>query len=295
MALIPALACVALTTVLSTGCELAAEGSGPAASGSFDRTLQVNGPVTLSVTNGSGDVTIVPGQDGSVHVVGRIRASASLLGGLGGATADDKIQKLSANPPIVQEGSRIRIGEITDQSLRNGVTITYEIAVPVATQLKSRVGSGNETVGAIAGPVDVTSGSGDLKIGPVQSGATLSTGSGDIMLLGASGEIAMKTGSGDVKADHVRGHVTAKTGSGSITLDGQPDRDWTITAASGDVNLRLPSDARFSLDAHTASGDVQVQHALDNVQRTRHQVSGTANGGGARVAITTASGSVSVR
>ena len=146
----PALACVALTTVLSTGCELAAEGSGPAASGSFDRTLQVNGPVTLSVTNGSGDVTIVPGQDGSVHVVGRIRASASLLGGLGGATADDKIQKLSANPPIVQEGSRIRIGEITDQSLRNGVTITYEIAVPVATQLKSRVGSGNETVGAIA-------------------------------------------------------------------------------------------------------------------------------------------------
>ena len=70
------------------------------------------------------------------------------------------------------------------------MTITYEIAVPVATQLKSRVGSGNETVGAIAGPVDVTSGSGDLKIGPVQSGATLSTGSGDIMLLGASGEIA---------------------------------------------------------------------------------------------------------
>ena len=292
MALIPALACVALTTVLSTGCELAAEGSGPPANGSFDRTLQVNGPVTVSVTNGSGDITVVPGQDGSVHVVGRIRARASLLGG---ATADDKIQKLSANPPIVQDGSSIRIGEITDESLRNGLTITYEITVPVATQLKSRVGSGNETIGAIAGPVDATSGSGDLKIGPLKSGATLSTGSGNIMLLGAAGDVTVKTGSGDVKAEQVRGRVNAKTGSGDIALQGVPDRDWTVTAASGDVDLWLPADARFSLDAHTASGDVQVTHAMDNVQRSRHQVSGTANGGGVRVAATTASGSITVK
>src|ERR1700739_1479181 len=58
------------TVLLNAGCAM-----GPEASGSFDRTLSVSGPIRLELNNTSGDVSITGSADGKVHVHGDARAS----------------------------------------------------------------------------------------------------------------------------------------------------------------------------------------------------------------------------
>ena len=48
-----------------------------AAEKSFDRTLTVNGPVTLHVSTGSGYIHVSPGSDNQVHIVGHVKSSNS--------------------------------------------------------------------------------------------------------------------------------------------------------------------------------------------------------------------------
>ena len=73
------LAFLLFATLASAGCAM-----GPSASGTFDRTLSVSGPIRLELNNTSGDVSITGSADGKVHIHGTARASggswASLVG-----------------------------------------------------------------------------------------------------------------------------------------------------------------------------------------------------------------------
>src|SRR6266705_2020735 len=80
--------------------------------GSFERTLQVSGPVRLEVTSGSGNITVRTGGSASVHILAKIQAHDSWFG----MSAAEKIHNLESNPPIEQHGNTIRIGEIDTQS-----------------------------------------------------------------------------------------------------------------------------------------------------------------------------------
>src|SRR3981081_1941003 len=75
---------------------------GPSASGSFDRTLSVSGPIRLELNNTSGDVSISGSADGKVHIRGTARAS-----GMGFESPDKRLSELLANPPIEQHGATI--------------------------------------------------------------------------------------------------------------------------------------------------------------------------------------------
>ncbi len=80
-----------------------------AAEGSFQRALQVTGPVHLDLTTGSGSVEVRTGNSSQVQVTGHIRASEWF-----GTNVEEKIKRLETNPPIQQSGNDIRIGHIDD-------------------------------------------------------------------------------------------------------------------------------------------------------------------------------------
>jgi DUF4097 and DUF4098 domain-containing protein YvlB len=284
-----ALAAAALATLVSVGCDLEAQLA--TVNGSFERTLQVGGPVDLTLRNGAGDIRVAPGTDRTVHVVGHIRARESMMSSL---SAAERVKRLEAGPPIAQQGDTVRIGEITDDDLRSNLRIDYEITVPANTVLHSRTGSGDQEIGAIQGPVDITAGSGDLSIGPVSAGVRIKTGSGGIELRGASGDIDMTAASGDIRATDVAGAVRIRTASGDIDVEGRPTADWSIGAASGDVSVRVPQDAAFTLAASTGSGAIRTNLPLDAESRSRRELDGRVRGGGPQLKITTASGSIHV-
>ena len=304
--------------------------AGVVAEGSFERTLNVTGPVDLSVETGSGGITVRAGETGRVHVVGTIKVHSNW--GLHRSEAEDKVRRLVANPPIAQTGNTIRIGKIEDRDLRQNVFISYEVTVPRETHLTSHSGSGSQTIDALRGPVKAETGSGSIKVSDIGSevnvetgsgsvdardvsgplvastgsgsiratgiggAAKASTGSGSVRLeLVAPGDVEVETGSGSVEVAGLRGALTVETGSGSITVDGEPAGNWKMTTGSGGVSVTLPAQAAFELNARTSSGRIYSDHPI-LVQGTigTRELRGKVRGGGVLVAVSTGSGNIRI-
>ena len=94
----------------------------------------------------------------------------------------------------------------------------------------------------------------------------------------------------------VRGSLEAKAGSGTIRADGSPTGAWNLHTGSGTVQLRLPSDAAFDLDAHTSSGSISVEQP-HSVQGSvgRKEIRGRVGGGGVPVEVETGSGDIQIQ
>ncbi|MEY2414135.1 MAG: hypothetical protein QOD84_2741, partial [Acidobacteriaceae bacterium] len=178
------------------------------AEGSFQRSLQVNGPVTLDVATGSGNVQVRTGSSSRVEITGRIKAREWF-----GGNAEEKIKRLEANPPIQQSGNDIHIGPVDDSELMRNISISYELIVPVETRLHSHSGSGNLTIEGIQGPVEADSGSGNVEIKNVAETVRADTGSGDVEIDHVKGNVHSKTGSGWIHATDVAGGFEGSTGS----------------------------------------------------------------------------------
>jgi hypothetical protein len=300
--------------------------------GSFDRTLSVTGPVQLEVGTGSGSIEVTPGPSGSVEVHGVIRARSGFFSG---SDAAEKVRRIEENPPVEQEGNVIRIGRRAayDESLYEGVSISYRIAAPAATALAAKSGSGSQTITGLEGPVSAAAGSGSLTLGDIGGDVEARAASGSIRIDGVAGNLSVKTGSGSIDALAVRGAIEASAGSGGIELEqsgegdvsvhsgsggvrlrgvrgglsvstssgsirvqGEMVRDWSLEASSGGITVELPPEASFELDAQTGSGSIDTERPLTVTGRmSRRSLRGSVGSGGPRLEIETSSGSIVIR
>ena len=300
--------------------------------GAFDRTLSVSGPVELEIHTGSGSIDVTAGAPGSVEVHGVIRARSGFFSG---ADAAEKVRRIEQSPPIEQEGNVIRVGgrAIEDESLYDGVSVSYRIVVPPETALISKSGSGSMTLEGLKGPVSATAGSGSLTIGSIEGDVSARAGSGRIRIDGVGGSLSVKTGSGSIDARAVEGAITASAGSGGIELEqtgegdvsvdsgsggvrvrgvrgglsvssssgsiraqGEMVRPWSLEASSGGITVELPPEASFELDARTSSGHIDSERPVTVPGRTSRKTRrGAVGSGGPRLEIETSSGSIVIR
>lgn len=287
---------------------LAGCGSVWAAQGSFDRTLQVTGTVQLDVETSSGFIHVHAGPPSKVEVHGTIKATPG-----GGLSAEERAQRLEQNPPIEQNGNMVRVGHITDPDLRRSVSISYDLVVPQETEIKADSGSGDESIKGVKGPVKADTGSGSIEVSDIEEDAKADTGSGSIRATSIKGSVHADTGSGSVygsdlagglwadtgsgniEVERLKGGLHADTGSGRISVEGEISSEWKLDAGSGGIEIRLPKEAAFDLDAEADSGNISVDHALmvEGTMSTR-QVRGRVRGGGPLVRARTGSGSIRV-
>jgi hypothetical protein len=319
----------AIVVVAATAaCSIEIRAGGDAATGMFERTLAVTGPVDLDVQTGSGTVLVRQGAEGEVRVTGHVRARRGLLSAESGG---DLVAAVEANPPVAQDGNLIRLGG--NEHDGRHVSISYEVIVPPNASLRARTGSGRIEIPSLDGPVDARTGSGSIALGRISGAVAAETGSGSIEVLGAgdgltartgsgsirglalsgpvraesgSGRIEvsytgpgdgdLSTGSGSVVVHGIQGGLRVRTGSGGVTVDGTPTSAWGIEAGSGRITLRLPADAAFDLDAHSRSGSVQTNHPIVGSASSRgnRQLQGQVRGGGPRILVSTGSGSIRV-
>jgi hypothetical protein len=278
--------------------------------GSFDRTLQVSGPVDLEVLTRSGDVTVRAGSSGSVQIHGKIHVGDHWL--MGGREAD--VHQIEQNPPIRQEGNNIHI-EYVD--IKN-ISVDYEITVPANTTVRSHTGSGDQVIEGTRGSVELQTGSGDLKLSNLAGDIHVQTGSGNVrarQVAGAvkggtgsgdieieetaAGDIDLHTGSGNIIARGVQGGFHGETGSGDITAEGTQSGSWEIHTGSGNVHVRLPQNAAFDADISTSSGTVDVGAPIEMTVQGRvadmhKQIRGKVRGGGPLLRVRTGSGDISI-
>ena len=240
--------------------------------GSFDRTLNVSGPLDLDISTGAGSITVRPGDGKQVKIHGTISSSNMF-------DSEDQAKRareIESNPPIEQTGNWIRIGRFHDEWLSQNLSISYEVVAPAATKLRARTGSGGESIEGIEGPVDASSGSGGVRVFRIQQDVRVSAGSGTIQLDSIKGQVSASTGSGGIRDDGVQAPVTARAGSGGI-------------------RLRLNPNLGFDLHARTGSGGVFVGPAMTTQGRfERHEVRGQIRGGGSALNLSTGSGGVRV-
>jgi len=279
--------------------------------GTFDRTLQVNGPVDLEVLTRSGDVTIRAGGSGSVQIHGKIFVGDHWL--FGDRQAD--VHGIEQNPPIRQEGNSIHIDYV---NARN-ISIDYEITVPADTTIRTHSGSGDQIIEGTHGNAEVETGSGDVKMRSVSGQMQLQTGSGDVRAHEISGsvkggtgsgdieleengpgDIDLHTGSGDITVRGVHGAFHGEAGSGDITVQGSQTGSWEVRTGSGNVRVTLPSNAGFDADISTSSGSLDVEPPIEmtvqgHIGESHKRVQGKARGGGPTLSVHTGSGDIHIQ
>ncbi|HEV3511595.1 MAG TPA: DUF4097 family beta strand repeat-containing protein [Candidatus Sulfotelmatobacter sp.] len=278
--------------------------------GTFEKTLQVSGPVDLEVLTHSGDVTVRAGGSGSVVIRGKIYVGDRWFGG----RREDDVKSIEQNPPIRQEGNSIHIDYV---NARN-ISVDYEITVPAETTVRSRSGSGDQTIEGTRGNVDVQTGSGDVKLRSLKGEIRLRTGSGDVRgheISGAvrggtgsgdveieetgPGDIDLHTGSGGITARGVQGLFHGEAGSGDITAEGTQTGSWEIHTGSGNVHVKLPANAAFDADISTSSGSIDVGSPIETtvqgrLEESHKTIRGKVRGGGPLLRVRTGSGDIQI-
>jgi len=278
--------------------------------GTFEKTLQVSGPVDLEVFTHSGDVTVRAGSSGSIFIRGKIYVGDRWFGG----RRDDDVHAIEQNPPIHQSGNSVHIDYVN----YHNIPVDYEITVPADTTIRSHTGSGDQILEGTRGNADVQTGSGDVKLSNITGEIHLQTGSGDVRAHSisgavhggtgsgnieieetASGDIDLHTGSGNVTARGINGGFHGETGSGDVTAEGTQTGTWEIRTGSGNVHVRLPGNAAFEADISTSSGSVDVGAPIEMTVQGRigdvhKSVHGKVRGGGPLLRVRTGSGDIHI-
>lgn len=122
----------------------------------------------------------------------------------------------------------------------------------VAAAVEASAGTGDTTLGDVAGEIQVRTGSGYVRTGHLHQGGRLRSGSGDLVVDATSGSLDLATGSGAVRigiSSGVLAELDVSSGSGRATST-LP----TAAAPSGETES-------IRVRGRTGSGDVLVQAA----------------------------------
>ncbi len=130
----------------------------------------------------------------------------------------------------------------------------------------------------------------------VGSQITIQTSSGDVKLGSVSAEFTRLSGSSaTIRIDALEGGCEVKNSSGDVTVKcASPTDKINISATSGGVQLFLPETSGFRLEATTNSGNIKSSFGLANGEFVEDRLSGTYNGGGIDVRVSTSSGDISI-
>lgn len=130
------------------------------------------------------------------------------------------------------------------------------------------------------------------------------TSSGDITVseLALEGvEIGTSSGRIDLRSiQSMAGRSVFESSSGDISLDiARLDGDLRLDSSSGDITVRLPTDAGFELAADTSSGDIAVEFPMavsgSIASNNRDDVNATVGAGTHHLSVDTSSGDIRVR
>jgi Putative adhesin len=189
----------------------------------------VGGKVSMSV--GSGDISVVPSGSDQAHVSG--------------------VVSFSLFRPSVRW-----------QTTPNGTALDG----PGCNWLGNC--SAQLTVALPAGvDVNASSGSGDVEASNLGGAAlTLQSGSGDVSVKRAAGPLDLSAGSGDITGTGLSGpKVKANDGSGDVSLSfTRPPNEVTVSAGSGDIRVELPTNVSYKVDVSTPSGTPDIGVPTDS-------------------------------
>jgi len=84
-------------------------------------------------------------------------------------------------------------------------------------------------------------------------------------------------------------------GGCASVAEGEPTADWRLGAGSGNITLKVPTQASFNIDARTSSGTLKVNHPVTMQGSLGHNhIQGKVGNGGVLLDVHTGSGDIEV-
>lgn len=235
----------------------------------YQKSYRLNAGDTVSVKNVSGDVNIT-GHEGNSVTVSAFKEGRDR----------DQVE-------VVDESGagRVSLSVKYPRECNCDASVRFELRVPRGVRLNF------DRVSTASGNIRLKGATGDVKV---------STASGDVTVEDVAGEINASTASGNVSVRNVAGTVSASSASGDVRADIarlEGTGDMKFSTASGDVDVRLPSNLDADVHLSTVSGTLKTNFPLEVKEREHGPGSsarGQLGGGTRRLRISSASGDVSL-
>ena len=279
----------------------------------FEQTVSLARDGKVSLKNVSGDIDVESWDKAEVKIEAKKLSKASTLERAKENAAKVKIE-------VKEEGNTLRIEtKYPEPSIRSlNVSIDYHLLIPDKAAVKIKSVSGDVTLQQIGGTTEVDVVSGDIEVMKADKGVDCKSVSGDLELRSINGDAFLKTVSGDISLGKINGSIEAESVSGDIELidvsgakvvkgnalsgsityqgDINPAGRYELKSHSGEIEMVLPSNAAFDLEASTFSGDIESDFEIMVTGKfSKKKVQGTVNGGGAVVILNTFSGDIDLR
>jgi hypothetical protein len=178
----------------------------------------------------TGDVTVGPSADGQVHVHTVVRH------GIG-------------EPELIEETTPagIRLDVECNDFLATRCDVQYTVEVPPAFEVVIGGTTGDVTANRLAGPL------------------TVDRLTGDIAVFDLTGPLDLRTRTGEITGEDLRTEaLRATSDTGDVHLELlAPLRSVDVTTATGEVDLPVPGDTAYRVDANTDSGEESVRVPSD--------------------------------
>lgn len=302
--------CRMLRNLVTCGAAMASGGPGLALASDFERTIPAKEIRHVTIERTVGDVVIQGWDDDVVKVVCHEEPDNDMVTceeELGIQVSEHEIVIGSRKPPSVKSfffGYNKRDHDLT-------------ISIPRNKSVSVKTVSGEMTITATNGRMQLTTVSGDIEVASCGSSVEAKTVSGDIDVTGVKADLSMKSVSGDLSAQGIDAFlVEAKTVSGDLdfnstnartvrisTTSGDvlyagriaKDGGLEVSTLSGDVKLRLDSSLEFRVEARSQSGTIRIDRRMEFAERSEHRIRAQAGQGGPYLQVKSFSGTIHIK
>jgi hypothetical protein len=280
----------------------------------FEKTVSLakDGKVTLE--NITGSIDIKSWNKGEVKIDALKISRASTLD-----KAKENVGLVKIE--VEKEGNTLRIkteypdrGKIWRRRSLN-VSVKYSLMIPAKASVKIDSVTGNVDLEKIGGAVKVNLVTGGIVVKKADKGVDCETVTGKINLQDITGDVFMEAVTGRITVSHIKGSieasvvtgrielkevseasvVDANTVTGTVIYDGKINHDgrYTLNTHTGRIEMTLPADSGFDLEANTFSGRIESDFDIKiSGKISKKRISGVVNKGGPLVKLSTFSGNV---
>jgi len=259
-----------------------------------DRAFAVTGIPTLNVESGDGNITIVPGDAGTVAIHAIKKASI-----------DSILRNLSVE--MTQEGDTITVHATKTGTAplvpfgNNSGVVDYEVRLPAHAHIgRAKTGDGRIEVSGIAGRLNLDTSDGAIRVNQFDGDLQAHTGDGSITLTSGHGTVRLNTGDGRITMREVRSEgLDIHSGDGSVTFEGSFAIGSMNRFESGDgaIAIAIPPESGLRVDIHTGDGGLRVGFPVvtqDNDARKRNSLQGVIGNPDATLTVRTSDGSITL-
>jgi RNA polymerase sigma factor (sigma-70 family) len=227
------------------------------------RTFRTGKNATLVLEVFNGGIDVVTGAEGAIDIVVTKESRAA-----DEAVAKEGLKKIEL--AMTQEGDTIRVkaSRPQEQNSPHNLGATTQVIVPPGATLALTSSNGHVTVIGGAGEARIKTSNGSVKLQDHVGAIHVHTSNGPIEATKTRGPLELHTSNAKIEVQSGDNVVNASTSNASIRFNGTLVYGaHTFSTSNGNVQLILPRESQFRVDASTSHGRIANAFKFTNTQK----------------------------